>query len=115
MKVMDVIVNLDKIGATVMKKQISLAEVAILTAEHQRKCGGKPVTLIEGTENETPRTKMQEYGHLMGRYASRRVKSLFPAASGAFPETFEEAVELGMSQSQSFSSKESPILTHQLI
>jgi hypothetical protein len=97
MIVADVIVKLDKIGQDVRRKKVTPAEVAILVAEHHKRVGDVPVTVVKGTESEVDIRPVALYSMLMGRYAANKVKAIFPSASGTFPETFEEAVELGMS------------------
>jgi hypothetical protein len=114
MKVVDCIVKLDKIGCDVRKNAVTPSEVAVLTAEHHAKAGGVPITVIEGTEGEIERTNLQEYSRLLGTYVAKRVRSIFPSATVNFPQTFDEAISLGMGVSVDLDPSRNKLVEHDL-
>ena len=95
-KVVDVVVKLDKIGQDVVRRAVSPAEIAILVAEHHKRAGGVPVTIIEDTEKEVEVTGTGLYNALCARYGVKRTKNIYPSPTVRFPETVAEAIELGM-------------------
>lgn len=95
-KTADIKIKLDKIGADVVRKSVTTAEAAILTAEHHKRAGGVPIEILPATEKEAELSGTALYSHLVARYGARRVKNLYPSPTGRYPETFDEAIELGM-------------------
>lgn len=96
MNVVDVVVKLDKIGQDVVRRAVTPAEVAILVAEHHKRAGGVPVTVIEGTEKEVEISGTGLYNILCARYGAKRTKNIYPSPTVRYPETVNEAIELGM-------------------
>lgn len=82
---------------TVTRKDVTTAEAALLIGEHHKSFGDVPLKVIDGTEKEIEVSPTQLYSYLMTRFGAKKVKNLYPSATSRFPETFEEAQELGMS------------------
>jgi len=90
-----VIIHLSK-EQTATRKNVTTAEAAILVGEHHKAFGDQPVEIIPGSEGEMEITGTQLYSYLLSRFGVKKVKNLFPTPTSRYPETFEEAKELGM-------------------
>ncbi len=89
------IIHLSK-EQTVTKKDITPAEAALLVGEHHKAYGDQPLEVVPDTEGEKDVNAMHLYSYLISKYGAKKVKNLYPSPTNRFPESFDEAKELGM-------------------
>src|SRR5882757_6764653 len=100
-------------------KEITPAEACLLVAEHHRNVGDSAIydlgpvvrthtekVFVDGkhTDNkvtkteitEVERTVVEEIANLKGKYGVKKVTTLFPGAIPQLPQTFKEAIEIGI-------------------
>lgn len=81
---------------TVTRKNVTTAEAALLIGEHHKSFGDVPLKVVPDTEEDIEVSPTQLYNYLLNRYGVKKVKNLYPTPTARFPESFEEAQELGM-------------------
>lgn len=88
-------IKLDKIGQDVVKHKVTPAEAAFLVAEHNARAGGQPLEVL-GEPEEEQRSSIDEINRLYAIYPAKKIKALYANAMARLPETFEEAIAVGM-------------------
>jgi len=102
MKTCSAEIHLTKEGHSVVRSEITPAELLILVAMHHANSGGKVIGTNEKGEllitpgPDVTRTPAEEKARLRMRYAGNVVESTFPGASPNMPDTFKAAYELGL-------------------
>ena len=91
-------IKLDKLGQDVLKKNVTPAEAVFLVAEHNARAGGIPLEVI-GEPEKIDRTNVEDITRLYQSYSSKKIKTIFSNAMSQVPETFEEAIQIGMGTS----------------
>lgn len=95
MLVADCRVKLDKIGQDVVRHNVTPAEAVFLVAEHNARAGGTCLEVL-GEAEEIKRSSSAEITRLYDIYPTKKIKAIYPNAMGRIPETFEEAIQIGM-------------------
>ena len=95
MLIADCRIKLDKIGQDVVKRNVTPAEAAFLVAEHNARAGGQPLEVL-GEPKDVTRSSIDEINRLYSLYPAKKIKALFSNAMSRVPETFEEAIAVGM-------------------
>jgi hypothetical protein len=85
-------------GWDVPLSNVTPAEVLVLTVEHQKGAGKPPIEKIEEVAG-VERTAGDEVARLKNKYGAEKVSKLFAGAIPTLPQTFKEAVEVGMKTS----------------
>ena len=84
---------------SVIKDEITPAELLLLKTEHNKNAKGAVVVNLTETGSVT-RTDKDEMGRLASKYGMRKVKALFPGYKPRLPETFAEVQEAEVEQIQ---------------
>jgi hypothetical protein len=119
MKQCTVEIHLTKEGHSVLRSEVTPAELLLLVAMHHTNSGGKVIPTNEKNElilapgpdavidlgedpkDKTkrlsrPRNASEEKGRLRMRYAGNIVESLFPGADPKMPDSFKSAYDQGL-------------------
>ncbi len=96
MKTANIILNMDRIGASVVKKGVTPPELMFLVAMHHSNVGGDPVMKLEENEEEIEFSAIQEKRRLIGIYGAVRINKFYPGNIPQMPATFAEAREAGV-------------------
>lgn len=95
MKTATIVLHLSK-TQSVVKTGVTPAEVAYYAAEHNTNYGDNPITDLKEDEEEVERTTAQEIQRLYNKFPRKKIKALYPAVMSNVPETFEEAISIGL-------------------
>lgn len=101
MKLGNCILFIGEKGSNVQKRGVTPAEVLFLVIEHSGNAGRCAVEMIAETETEVSRQPAKEIGRLRSLYSQKKLGKVFPPGS-KLPETFEEAIQSGLSFSGAF-------------
>lgn len=96
MKLATVTLKMNRVGSTIIKKNVTPAELLLLVAMHGPEAGGDPVIEVKETgETSADFPDHAEVGRLKQIYSTKKVEALFPGPMARLPETFEEARQVG--------------------
>ena len=96
MKQANIILQIDGVNNTVIRKEVTPAEVLLLVGMFAKNAGTNPVKKITEVGDVT-RQDGEEKRRLQRMYGGKRVEAIFPGKLPRFPETFDEALDLGTS------------------
>lgn len=95
MKTASIVLHLSK-TQSVIRNGVTPAEVAYYAAEHNGNFGDNPISDLKEDEEEIERTSAQEIQRLYSKFPVKKIKALYPSPMSNVPETFEDAIAIGM-------------------